>query len=119
MSRKPSNLTGRYIRQRPRVRISGDVAWSSGRKEGWCDLLSLSSGGVGISLPREIRPAEGRQFWLTLIINQLQLEHIEAEIASVGANLLNLRFVNPSDRLQSRITSLIDSMGALGLALST
>ncbi len=119
MSQEPSILAEGNIRQHPRIRISGHVAWSSGRKEGWCDLLTLSSSGVGISLPREIRPTEGTRFLLTLIINQLQFEEIEAETAGVGADLLSLRFVSPADKLQSRIASLIDSIGSFGLALST
>ncbi len=116
MSQEPSILAEGYIRQHPRIRISGDVAWRSGRREGWCDLLSLSSGGVGISLPREIRPTEGRRFLLTLLINQLQFEEIEAETAGVGADLLSLRFVRPADELQSRIANLIDCIGTSGPA---
>ncbi len=104
------------IRQHSRINISGQVFWSSDRTEGWCDLLTLSSGGVGISPLLRIRPLKGAQFSLTLIINDLCLEGINAEIADVAADRVCLRFVNPNESLQTRITNLIDSIESSRLA---
>ena len=101
------------IRQHSRINISCQVFWSSDRTEGWCDLLTLSSGGVGISPQLTLlRPRRGSQFSLTLIINDLRLEGINAEAVDVAADRICLRFVNPDESLQSRISHLIESISS-------
>ncbi len=102
------------VRQHPRISIPGRVFWSSDRTEGWCDLLTLSSRGVGISPLLRIRPLKGAQFSLTLMINELCFEGINAETAEVAADRLCLRFVNLNERLQTRITNLIESIESSG-----
>ena len=99
------------IRQHPRISISGQVFWSSDRTEGWCDLLTLSSGGVGISPQRTVlKPRKGSRFSLTLIINELRFEGIHSETVAVAADRLCLRFVNNDESLQTRIANLVDSI---------
>ncbi len=114
MSQEPPTLAVESLRQHPRISIPGHAFWSSDRTEGWCDLLTLSSGGVGISPLLRIRPLKGAQFSLTLMINDLCLEGVNAETAEVAADRLCLRFVNLNERLQTRITNLIDSIESSG-----
>ena len=66
MSQDTPTLGVDNIRQHPRISLSGKVFWSSDRTEGWCDLLTLSSGGVGISPQRTVlKPRKGSLFSLT------------------------------------------------------
>jgi hypothetical protein len=127
MAQNPSIPAVGKVRQCPRISIPGQAVWSSGQSEGWCDLLSLSSGGVGISPLLTIQPIEGMRFSLTFTINrrldvpallsigptELQFEDIQAEAVDVGAEQLSLRFVNPTETLQSRIANLIDSINTV------
>ncbi len=113
MSQEPPKLAVDSIRQHPRISIPGQVFWSSERTEGWCNLLTLSSAGVGISPQRSVlRPRKGSQFSLTFIINDLCFEGINSETVEVAADRLCLRFVNLGKSLQTRITNLIDSIGS-------
>ena len=114
MSQEPPTLAVESLRQHPRISIPGQAFWSSDRTEGWCDLLTLSSGGVGISPLLRLRPLKGAQFSLTLMINDLCFEGINAEAAEVAADRLCLRFVNLNERLQTRITNLINAIESSG-----
>ncbi len=93
------------LRESPRFDVTGTAFWSAGRLEGSCQILNFSAGGVEIANPRP--PLEtGSRLRVLLIIDDVRLEAVPVEVVRMSPSGVGLRYVDPSEALQSQIEKL-------------
>ena len=93
-------------RESSRFDVTGTAFWSAGRLEGSCQILNFSLGGVEIANPRPTLEI-GSRLRVLLVIDDVRLEAVPVEVVRLSPNGVGLRYVEPSEALETQLQKLI------------